>query len=130
MERVTVAAKLNYSKIFSRTLLVYHYQYCTRFQQETETQTPNLDSGQWCRRRGCRRCKLTHKSFGLSKIQTKSQKIRPKPVKIWAKYMKMFTRYLKIWASNLKILATLLDFEKLAANVSRITSILYFGGHT
>jgi len=51
---------------------------------------------QWCRRRGCRECKRTPKSFDLLKIRAKSLKIRAKSLKIWAKS-------LKIWAKSLKI---------------------------
>jgi len=39
----------------------------------------------WCRRRGCRGCKHTPKSFDLSKIQRKSLKIWAKTLQIRAK---------------------------------------------
>ena len=47
-----------------------------------------MATGQWCRRRGCKR---TIKSFDLVKIRAKSLKIREKPVKTFAKSLKIWT---------------------------------------
>jgi len=44
---------------------------------------------QWCRRRGCRRFKLTPRSFDLLKIR--------------AKFLKLWANSLKIWANSPKI---------------------------
>jgi len=76
-----------------------------------------LCCGQLCRRRGCRACKRTHKSFDLLKMQTKSLKIWAKSVKIWAKFMKMFAKYLKFWGNYVK------SRKKLAPNVVWIWKI-------
>jgi len=43
----------------------------------------------WCRRRGCRECNRTPKTFNLVKIPTKS-------VEIWAKYVKTFAKLLYV----------------------------------
>jgi len=49
----------------------------------------NVTAVQWCRRRVCRRCKRTPKSFDLLKIREKS-------LKIWAKSLKIQTKSLSI----------------------------------
>ena len=60
---------------------------------------------QWSRRRECRGCKRTRKSFDLVKIRAKFLKILTKSVEIWVKSVKTFAKSLKIWANSLKIQA-------------------------
>ena len=61
--------------------------------------------GQWCRRRGCRGCKRTPKSFDLSTIREKS-------TKRFAKYLKFWANYLQIW---IKMALNVVSFLKIGA---------------
>ena len=66
----------------------------------------------WCRRRGCRGCKRTPKSFDLLKIWAKSLKIWAKSLKIWAKTGQnpQISRQ-NLWKSEQKWRPTLFDFK-------------------
>jgi len=73
---------------------------------------------QWCRWRGCRRCKRTF--FDLVKIRAKS-------VEIWENFVKTFEKSLKIWANSIKIRAKMapisLWFDENSAHLPLIWKI-------
>ena len=85
--------------------------------QSTSELHININSMQWCRRRGCKR---TYKSFDLSKSWAKS-------LKIWAKSLKIWLKSLKIWAKSFKIRAKMAPnvvlLPKMALNVCRKTQL-------
>ena len=52
----------------------------------------SMRQSHWCRRRRCRGCNRTPKTFDLVKIWAKSLEIREKSVEIWAKFVKRFPK--------------------------------------
>jgi len=50
----------------------------------------------WCRKRGCKRCNRTPRSFELVKIRAKSTKIRAKCEEIWEKYVQTSAKLLYV----------------------------------
>jgi len=82
---------------------------------------------QWCRKRGCRGCKRTPKSFDLVKIRQNLCKIRVTMGKICDKLCKS----VKTWKSGQKWRTTWVWFEGNGAQrlQNHMKTFSFFGGH-
>jgi len=98
----------------------------TKYCKRPKVQSAFMGSKHWCRRRGCRGCKRTPKSFDLLKIWAKSLKIWAKSLKIWAKPDKI-PKYLgKIFENLSKNGAQRCLTSNMAPNICRKTSKDHF----
>jgi len=82
---------------------------------------------QWCRRRGCRWCKRTPKSFDLVETRLKSLKIRAKSVKTFANSLQLRAKMAPNVCDLKEIAPNVLSFEKMAPKITRRR--FFFGGH-
>jgi len=74
---------------------------------------------QWCRRRGCRWCKRTPKSFDLVETRLKSLKIRAKSVKTFANSLQLRAKMAPNVCDLKEIAPNVLSFEKMAPKITR-----------